>query len=109
MMISIFNIKATTPREVTNPLFNDKITELTEKDKALAVYNVLVKNSIIGLHQMIMSKEKRVLAEKELFSKFQYLNISKLVEAIVLLKIVQIIYNKSKHIQYGGVKNACYG
>ena len=44
--------------------------------------------------------------EKELFSKVQYLNTSKLAEAIVLLDIVQIIYNKSKYIEFRGIKIA---
>ena len=48
-MISKFNIEALIFREIRSPPFHEEIMELIHQNKALVVYNALVKNGAIGV------------------------------------------------------------
>ena len=52
---------------------------------------------------MIITIEKRVLIEYWIYSKIWLLNTPRVVEVIVLLNIVKIICEKSRHISRGGI------
>ena len=75
--------------------FSEIITELIKQKKILIAYDVSVKNRRIGAYQVLVNKDKRVLMEKELFSKEQNTNVPKIAEAIIMLDIIKTINKKA--------------
>ena len=47
--------------------FNTEIEEIMQNEKIIAVCDALVKNRVIGAHQMMIILDKQLVAEKELY------------------------------------------
>ena len=75
--------------------FSAEIVELFQRNQLVAEYDMSVKNSVIGVVQIIMIRSKRVVMEKEIFLKDQSLNNTRSAEVIMLLDFIKILSKKS--------------
>ena len=84
-------------------LFNQEIEELIRDNKVMAACDASVKDGQMGAYWMIMTIDKRILMERELFSKELYLNILRTVKAMILLDFINMFRNKSRQIAEGNI------
>ena len=103
IIFSRFDYKITSLRVILTPLFNQEITDLVRERKAYELYDMLVKEGRMGGYWMLMTLDKRILIEKELYSKNWHINMPRSVEEIILLDLVQILYHKARQIEEGGI------
>ena len=64
-----FDLEIIPLRVILSLLFNTEIERLIRDNKAIVVYDASVKDRRIGGYWILMTMEKRILIEKELFSK----------------------------------------
>jgi len=57
------------PSEIRKPHFSEEITELLRRNQLVAEYDTLVKNGVIDTVWTIMTRNKRIVIEREVFSK----------------------------------------
>ena len=60
--------------------------------------DTLAKDGMIGGYWMIITEDKRILMEKEIYFKRWNINMPKGAKVITMLDMVQTIYQKAKNI-----------
>ena len=71
-----------------------EIADLLRTNQVVAGCNASVKNSIMGAVWVLMTRSKRILMKREVYSKNWQVNIGKTAEAIILLDFMHTVYNK---------------
>ena len=84
--------------QIKTPYFDNTITELIKKEKALAACDGSVKEYNMGGYQYITDKEKAYKIKNKLFSIQWHDNTPKAAESVTLLDLIKVILIKSRHI-----------
>ena len=91
-------MKATDLQSIETLPFNNVIQNLIKENKVMVAYNTLMKDGRIDAYQMVMIMNKKVLMEREIFSKQWHFNMLRSAEAIILLDLIKVINIKSRDI-----------
>ena len=82
-------------------LFNNAIIIKIEQRLAIATTNATVKDGKLRGYQIITNLAKTSELENRLYSKLWYYNTLYGGEAIILLKLIEVLHRKGKHINQG--------
>ena len=69
VLINKFNTKVRIPREIQIPYLNIEITEMLYQNKLLVACNTPVKNRVIEGYQIIMTRDIRIVMNRQIYSK----------------------------------------
>jgi len=68
-VFSKFEYEITPPRTISSPPFNIEIERLILEKRAIGACDASVEDGMMGGYWMIMTEDKRILIEKEIYSK----------------------------------------